>query len=78
MSQPRGGKPRKLSEDNKNRIMTDIEKVPHRTVQDLHINLCAFVCETTFCMALREAGRQKWKSLKRRLLLPVHVAARLE
>jgi hypothetical protein len=72
------GQPKKISDDDRSRILLEIEKAPYRTVQDLYISLCPFDCETTFRMALREAGKQKWKKLKRPLLLPAHVAARLK
>jgi transposase len=78
-SKPRSGQPRKLTEEQRDRIY-DIatHENPHISYRDLLESVDNAIKERSLRGLLREMGRRKWIQRRRPLLTPAHAAARLE
>jgi hypothetical protein len=56
------GKQLKISNNNRNCILSNIERAPNNTIQDLYFSLYKFICHITLPKALREAGEKNGRS----------------
>lgn len=78
ISKPREGRPRKLTEKEKNMFVKEVRENPSRTMRELHSELAPHVSMKTFKRALRSRNMKKWRKLRRPLLEEEHADARLK
>ena len=72
------GRPRKLDEDDKSKLLNAIDTNPRITYDDLLATVDNKVKRTSIWRLLHEEGRRKWLVLDRPGLTPGHAAARLQ
>lgn len=77
-SRPRSGAPKKLSEEQRDRIYDIVtHEKPHISTEDLLKEVNHAIKERALRYLLREMGRRRWLRKKRLMLTPQHAAARL-
>jgi transposase len=74
---PRSRRPRKLTEDDKTKLLDAIDANPRITYDDLLTTIDNKVKRTSVWRLLHEEGRRKWLVLDRPSLTPIHTEARL-
>jgi hypothetical protein len=76
-SRPRCGGPRKLTEEDRDRVYDAIMQDPSITREDLLAEVDYKVKATSIWRLTHEMGLRKWRKLDRPMLLPEHAAKRL-
>lgn len=76
ISRPRSGAPRKLDEDDRDRLHGRILEDPHVQYEDLLAEVDWKVKKESIRRLLNEMGLRKWRQLDRPKLEPYHAAAR--
>jgi transposase len=74
---PRSGRPRKLNEADKTKLLEAIDENPRITYEDLLTTVDNKVKRHSIWRLLHEEGRRKWLVLDRPGLTPTHAAQRL-
>lgn len=74
---PRSGRPRKLDENDKEKLLHAIDENPRVTYEDLLSEVDNKVKRASIWRLLHEEGRRKWLVMDRPALTPEHAAARL-
>ena len=69
-SQPRSGRPKILSNNDKRSIIRHIQKNPFSTYQEVINTLHLSICRRTLYTIINETGYGKWKAQKRPKLTP--------
>lgn len=77
VSRPRSGQPRKLSEDQRDRLYEMTETDPHVTYRDMLEEVDNVVCRRSIQNLMNEMGRRKWRQRGRPELKECHAIARL-
>lgn len=74
---PRPGRPRKLSDNDKERVIDLIEENPRVKCEDLLAEVDHKVCRMSIWRLLRESNKRKWRCLRRPELSPEIAEKRL-
>jgi transposase len=77
-SMQRSGRPRKLDDDDRAKLLNAIDENPHVSYEDLLSTVDHKVKRASIWRLLAEEGRRKWLVLDRPALTPFHAQKRLE